>query len=199
MSLEEEINIYISSNLTPTELFVLRLLYLAIDGEPALLIKYLSNVSNGKELFRVVLTSLVDKKVINATFKIPQEGDTLNYKTIPFNKNFTKKYLREANEIGKELFDSYPPFINIKGKMCSIKNITKAGLFSLDAFCIFYAKTIKSSKITHDEVMSALEFGKENNLVNYSITEFIASRKWTELEFIKNSGDINGYQNSELI
>lgn len=199
LSLKEEINIYINSGLTPTELFVLRLLFLAIDGDQQYLNNYLSNISNGKELFRSVLKSLVEKKVINATFKIPQEGDSLNFKNIPFNKNFTKMYIKESNEIGKEFFDAYPPFININGKLCSIKNFTKAGLFSFDDFCLFYTKQIKSATATHERVMDALLFGVEHNLINYTIIEFIASRKWEEIEYIRSSGDINGYQNSELI
>ena len=33
LSLNEEINIYLQSGLTPTELFIVRLLFLAIDGD----------------------------------------------------------------------------------------------------------------------------------------------------------------------
>lgn len=199
LSLNEETNIYINSGLTPTELYVLRLLFLAIDGDPAYLINYLSNVSNGKELFRQVLISLQDKKIILSSFKIPCEGESLNYKNIPFNKNFIKMYIRESNELGKELFDLYPPFINIGGKLCSIKNFTKANLFTFEDFCIYYAKAIKLAGVTHERVIEALEFAKENNLINYTIIEFIASRKWNEIEYIRNSGDINGYNNSELL
>lgn len=199
LSLNEETNIYINSGLTPTELYVLRLLFLAIDGDPAYLINYLSNVSNGKELFRQVLISLQEKKIILSSFKIPCEGESLNYKNIPFNKNFMKMYIRESNELGKELFDSYPPFININGKLCSIKNFTKANLFTFEDFCIYYAKAIKLAGVTHERVMEALEFAKENNLINYTIIEFIASHKWVEIEYIRNSGDINGYNNSELL
>jgi len=199
LSLSEEINIYINSGLTPTELFVLRLLFLAIDGDPKYLMNYISNVYKGKELFRSVLESLKDKKIINSTFKVPQEGEVLNYKNIPINKIFIKNYIRESHEIGKELFDAYPPFININGKMCSIKNFTKANLFSLEDFCNFYAKSIKNAGVTHERVMEALEFGKENGLLNYSIIEFIASMKYQEIEFIRSSGNINGYNNSELL
>ena len=198
-SLKEEINIYINSGLTPTELFLLRLLFLAIDGDSTNLINYLSNVQNGKQLFRQVLESLQNKKVILSTFKIPKEGETLNYKSIPFNKNFTKMYVRESNELGKELFEAYPPFITINGKLCSIKNFTKAGLYSFDEFCLYYAKAIKSASVTHERVMEAVEFGKEYNLLNYSIIEFIASRKWIEIEYIRSSGNVNGYNNSELL
>ena len=199
LSLSEEINIYINSGLTPTELFVLRLLFLAVDGEPKYLINYISNVYKGKELFRSVLESLKDKKIINSIFKVPQEGEVLNYKNIPINKIFIKNYIRESNEIGKQLFDAYPPFININGKMCSIKNFTKANLFSLEDFCNYYAKSIKNAGVTHERVMEALEFGKEHNLINYSIIEFIASMKYQEIEFIRSSGNINGYNNSELL
>lgn len=199
LSLKEEINIYINSNLTPTELFVLRLLFLAIDGNQTFLINYITNISNGKELLRSVLQSLVNKKVINSTFKVPQEGESLNYKNIPFNKNFIKMYLRESNEIGKEFFDAYPPFININGKLCSIKNFTKAGLFSFEEFCVFYAKQIKNSNATHERVMDNLLFAKEHNLINYTIIEFIASKKWEEIEYIRNSGNVNGYNNTELL
>lgn len=199
LSLKEEINIYINSGLTPTELFILRLLFLAIDGDQQYLLNYLSNISNGKQLLRAVLVSLLEKKIINSTFKIPQEGESLNFRNIPFNKNFLKMYIRESNELGKQFFDAYPPFININGKLCSIKNFTKAGLFSFDDFCIFYAKQLKNSSIAHERVMEALEFAKEHNLINYTIVEFLASKKWEEIEYIRNSGNINGYNNSELL
>lgn len=199
LSLKEEINIYINSGLTPTELFVLRLLFLAIDGDAEPLKNYLSNIQDGKKLFRDVLESLKNKKVILSSFKIPQEGESLNFSNIPFNKNFIKMYIREANELGKEFFDAYPPFININGKIVSIKNFTKAGLYSFEDFCLYYAKAIKNAGITHERILEAVEFGKEHNLLNYSIIEFIASRKWEEIDYIRGSGNVNGYNNSELL
>lgn len=199
LSLNEETNIYINSGLTPTELYVLRLLFLAIDGEPTYLTNYLSNITDGKQLFRQVLKSLQDKKIILSSFRIPEEGESLNYKNIPFNKNFIKMYIRESNEIGKELFEEYPPFINIGGKLCSIKNFTKANLFSFEDFCLYYAKAIKNAGVTHERVMESLRFAKEHNLINYTILEFIASRKWNEIEYIRSSGDVNGYNNTELL
>ena len=199
LSSREEINIYINSGLTPTELFILRLLLLAIDGDPSLLINYLSNVNNGKELFRQVLESLKEKKVILSSFKVPCEGEALNYSNIPFNKNFIKMYIRESNEIGKEFFDAYPPFININGKLVSIRNFTKAGLFSFEDFCLFYAKAIKNSGVTHERILELLEYAKEHNLIHYSIIEFLASKKYEEIQYIKDSGNVNGYSNSEFI
>lgn len=199
LSLEEEINLCINSNLTPTELFILRLLFLAADGHSKPLANYLKGISNGRQLLKSVLQALLDKKVINTTFKMPGQGESLNFARIPFNKNFIKKYIKESHQIGKEFFDAYPPFININGKMCSIKNFTKAHIFSLEDFCIFYAKSIKSSPELHQRIMEAVEFGKEKNLINYSILEFLASQKWLEIEYIRESGNVNGYNNSELV
>lgn len=195
----EEIEIYLNSGLTPTELFIVRLLFLAVDDKPEFLVKYLRGINNGKELLKGVLQSLQQKKVINSTFVIPKEGETLNFKNIPFNKNFLKMYVRESNEIGKEFFDAYPSFININGKLVSIKNFTKAGLYSFEEFCVYYAKQIKSANVTHERIMEAVEFAKEQNIIHYSILEFIASKKWEEIEYIRNSGNINGYSNSELL
>ncbi len=199
LSLKEEINIYINSGLTPSELFILRLLFLAQDGDLSLINNYISNADNGKEVFKVVLKSLQNKGIILASFKMPKEGETLKFTDIPINKNFVKKFIKESNQIGKEFFDAYPPFIYINGKMASIKNITKAGLFSIDEFCFFYGRQLKLSSVKHERVMEALEYGKEHNLINYSILEFIASQKWNEIEYIRNSGEVAGYQNSELL
>jgi len=199
LSLKEEINIYINSGLTPSELFILRLLFLAQDGDTTLINNYLSNTTNGKELFLTVLNNIKNKGIVLSSFKIPVEGSTLKYTDIPINKNFIKKFIKESNQIGKEFFDAYPPFIYINGRMASIKNITKAGLFSIDEFCFFYGRQLKLSSITHQRVMEALEYGKEHNLINYSILEFLASQKWNEIEYIRDSGEVNNYVNSEFI
>ena len=108
-------------------------------------------------------------------------------------------YVRESNEIGKEFFDAYPSFININGKLVSIKNFTKAGLYSFEEFCVYYAKQIKSANVTHERIMEAVEFAKEQSIIHYSIIEFLASRKWEEIEYIRSSGNVNGYSNSELL
>lgn len=199
LSLQEEINIYTSSNLTPSEVFIIRLLFLAQDGEPKHLNNYLSNVPDGKGLFKKVLVSLQNKKVILASFKIPKEGESIRLNDIPFNKNFLKKYVRESNQLGKELFDKYPDIMFINGNRAMIKNFTKAGLYSLDEFCLYYAKQIKASSASHERVMSALEFGIENNLIRFTILEFIASRKWEFLERLRDTGDFAGYDNTILL
>lgn len=199
LSLNEEIQILINSGLTPTELFIVRLLFIAADGDLKPLSNYISNTTNGKNVLLEALEGLREKRIINSTFKIPETGQSLNIKNIPFNKNFIKMYVRESNEMGKELFDSYPPFITINGKMFSIRNFTRASLFSLEDFCLYYSKSIKASGYTHDRIMELLNYAKENNLIHYSILEFISSQKYKEIEYIRDSGEVNNYQNSELL
>ena len=168
-SLNEEVSLCINLGVTPTELLVMRLIFLAVDGDVKLLANFATNTNID---IREVLQSLQKKGVILANYRIPEKGEVLKVENIPFNKTKIKTYLRESHQAGMELFDAYPMFIN---------------------------KTIKLSGATHERVMNAVEFGKEKNLINYSIFEFIASRKWEEIEYIQSSGNVNGYVNSELL
>lgn len=199
LSLKEEIDIFINIGVNPLELFVLRILFLAQDGYPAYMLNYVNNTNEGKEDFKKALKTLQEKGIILKSYNIPKEGEPFNYKVVPINKNFIKKYIKESNQIGKELFEAYPAFISINGKRASIKNITRAGLFSIDEFCVFYNKQLKLSNITHERVMEAVSYGKEHNLINYSLLEFIASQKWNEIEYIRDSGEVSGYNNVELL
>jgi hypothetical protein len=100
--------------------------------------------------------------------------------------------------MGMELFMNYPSFVNIQGRQCSLKNISK--LFkSMDDFCFAYGKAIKFNPEMHTKIMELLAFGKENDLIHYGITEFVISMKWLEIEELKLSDNINGYNNSELL
>lgn len=199
LSLNEETNIYINSGLTPTELFVLRLIFLAIDGDINPLVKYVQGISDGSLIVRAVLESAQSKGVILKSYKIPQKGEELIFKNIPFNKNFMKMYLRESHEIGKEFYEAYPNHIIINGKLAPLRNYTKAGFFTIEDFSLYYAKQIKNAGVTHDRIMEALEYGKENNMICYNILEFIASRKWIEIEYMRDSGTTNGYHTGELL
>lgn len=199
LSLNEEISIYLHSNMTPTEFFIVRLLLLAKDGDEKPLINYISNLSGGRQLLREVLESLKVKQIINTTYQVPKEGQSLVIAEIPFNKNFIKMYVKESHISAKEFFDLYPTFININNKLVSIKNFTRANLFSFDDFCLFYSKQIKNNKVTHEHIMESLQFAVDNNMIHYSILEFLASQKWKEIDILKSTNSVNGYNNTELL
>lgn len=90
--------------------------------------------------------------------------------------------------MGQELFDSYPPFLNTGNKLYPLKNIAKK-YNSLEEFYFAYSSTIKHSIDSHKEVMELLEWGKENGHINYSILEFVISRKWLELKELRDNSN----------
>lgn len=88
--------------------------------------------------------------------------------------------------MGQELFNEYPPFITINGKVFSLRNIAKK-FYSLDDFYFYYSSNIGHNPEKHKEVMELLKWGKENDLIRVGILEFVASHKWDELKYLKEN------------
>ena len=57
--------------------------------------------------------------------------------------------------MGRELFNAYPSFININGKMLPLRDISKR-FSSIDDFTFFYATQIKHNPEKHKEIMEEL-------------------------------------------
>lgn len=196
--IDRELDFMIKYQLFPEELMIIKLIFLAQDNHPEYLSKYFSQMPL-KGAPRDTLLSLQEKGIINKSYKIPEKGATFNPRDVDFNKVFLKSYIQHSGDMGMELFMNYPSFVNINGRQCSLKNISK--LFnSMDDFCFAYGKVIKFNPEMHTKIMQLLEFGKENNLIHYGISEFVISLKWLEIEELQNSGvTLNGYNNSELL
>lgn len=58
--------------------------------------------------------------------------------------------------MGKELFEAYPPFININGKFAPLRDISKR-FASLDDFFFFYGVQIGNNPEKHQEVLEVLK------------------------------------------
>ena len=75
----------------------------------------------GNERLKDLFKSLKDKGIIHKNYcptsYIPDE--------IEFNKNFLKKWMKYSGELGQELFNTYPAYITINGKMAPVRNISK--------------------------------------------------------------------------
>ena len=177
------LNLMINYKLTESEIMLIYLTFLAQDEQgnhTEYFVKWLSN--GGQERLRSLFESLKEKGIIRKNYNpdsyIPNE--------IEFNQNFIKSWIKNTGELGKELFDSYPPFLTSNGKMLPLRNIAKK-FYSLDEFYFHYGAAIKHSIETHKKVMELLEWGKENGHIKYSILEFVASKKWTELEYLRNN------------
>lgn len=183
MELNTILNICIAYNLTFDEFFLIYMTFLARDEEEheEYLNKWFSN--GGKERLRELFNSLKAKGIIHKTYNaesyIPNE--------IEFNKNFIKGWLKQSGEMGQELFNEYPSYVEIKGRLYSLKNISKK-FYSLDEFYFYYSASIGHNPEKHKEVMEILRWAKEKNLINFGILEFCASQKWTQLKEMRDNG-----------
>ena len=183
MEINTILNLLITYNITAEELLVVYLTFLARDeeGHPEYFSKWFSN--GGSSRLRSIFESLKEKGIILKDYN----PDTYDPNDIRFNKNFLKSWVKNSGEMGQELFDAYPPFLETPGKWYPLKNIAKK-FDTLDQFFFAYSSAIKHNPEKHKEVMELLEWGKKNNQITYSIVEFVVSHKWEELKYLKDNG-----------
>ena len=197
LSFDREIELMIKYQIFPEELLFIKLVFLAQEGHPEYLSKYFSQMPL-KGAPRDTMLSLQEKGIINKSYKIPEKGQTFNPLEVDFNKLFMKSYLQHSYDMGMELFTIYPSFVNISGKLCSIKNISK-NFNSFEEFAFAYGKAIKFDEETHNEILELVQWAKEQDLIHYGICEFIISFKWLELKELQEIG-VNGmFKTNELI
>lgn len=193
MELNTILNLLITYNLTADELLVVYLTFLARDeeGHPEYFAKWFSN--GGNIQLRKIFESLKEKGIIHKDYN-PTE---YNPNEIEFNKNFLKSWIKNSGELGEELFESYPAWLNINGKMMSLRNIAKK-FSTLDEFFFAYSSAIKHNPEKHEEVMDILNWAKQNDLINMGITEFVCSQKWRDLKELRDSGK-DSFRVSEIL
>ena len=181
MEINTLLNLLITYNITAEELLVVYLTFLARDeeGHPEYFSKWFSN--GGSSRLRTIFESLKEKGLILKDYN----PDTYDPNDIRFNKNFLRSWIKNSGEMGQELFDAYPTFLETPSKWYPLKNIAKK-YNTLDEFFFAYSSAIKHNPDTHKKVMDLLEWGKANNYITYGITEFVISQKWKELEYLKN-------------
>jgi hypothetical protein len=172
--------------LTPTELFVVKVLYLYKENYPeAYIVRYL-NIPDNKKTFRDTLVSLQNKGVILKSYKIPNAGDEFQPDEVEFNKNFDKTFCRSAFDMGKDLFDHYPMFGTINGNTVSLRGVSKK-FDSLEDFFRFYGKEIKWDPDLHQEILDLIDWEQNNNVgyICFSLATFVIEHKWEELKALK--------------
>lgn len=186
MSIENQLMLMEEYKISAEEWFFLQTLFLAQPEEDKseYVYQYLGLQQNPKA-FLTMLSRFQEVGIIKKDYKLPIT--TFYPESVEFNKNFLKKYLKYSGDLGKELFESYPNLIVIKGIAYSLKNIAKK-YNSLEEFYFAYGKAIGHNPTKHEEVMSLLSWAKENDLINHNICEFVISHKWNELAEIKDRG-----------
>lgn len=185
-SIDNEMLLMEKYGLTPTELFVVKVLYLYKENYPeAYIVRYL-NIPDNKKTFRDTLISLQNKGVILKSYKIPNAGDEFQPDEVEFNKNFDKTFCRSAFDMGKDLFDHYPMFGTINGNTVSLRGVSKK-FDSLEDFFRFYGKEIKWDPDLHQEILDLIDWEQNNNVgyICFSLATFVIEHKWEELKALK--------------
>lgn len=188
LNIDEEIAILEKYQLSPNELFVIRILLLETEEYDE---NYLHRFLSIKVVdLRSILLSLQEKGIILKSYKIPNKGERFYPEDVAFSQNFLKSLYKSSFELGQELFETYPAFTNINGVTFSLRNVAKK-YNSLEDFFRNYGKSINHNPETHKRVINNIKWALDNtSYLNFGICEFVISRKWEEIELLKN-GDFS--------
>lgn len=196
ISIEREMEFMIKYGLTPDEMYLIQLIFMAQNDHPEYLNRFYSQGEFTTDL-RQTLQSVQNKGIINKSYKIPSKGNVFNPADVDFNKSVLKTYMQHSQDLGMELFMAYPSTTTINNRVFSLRNIAKV-YSSMDDFCFAYGKIIKFNPEKHKEIMDILEYAKENNLIKSGIVDFVISMKWLDYAEMKQHA-ISEIDNIELL
>lgn len=190
MTIEKQFIFCEKWKITFNELMFLRMLILAQNEECFdLCSSYFSLSTEIRGNIRDILVRLQELKIISSKYKIPEKGNRLIPEDIPINKNFIKNFHKDSFTLGKELFEAYPIFTIINGQQCRIKSVSKK-FDSLEDFYHFYGKSISWNAEKHSQILELIKWGKEKNLINCTLANFVIDKVWEDLKILK-SEEIN--------
>lgn len=184
MSIDREIMFMTKYQLTADELFVIRLIFYAQEGHEEYLSSFFSECQLGHSL-KSILHSLQAKGIISQSYVVPEDGSVFKAADVELNESAVSQFLQHSTDMGMELFDAYPASTVINGRTFSLRNISKH-FKNLDDMCWHYGKAIHFDRQKHVEILELLEYGKDNNLIHSSLTDFIISHGWLAIEAYKN-------------
>ncbi len=173
--------------LNPNELFCIKVILLAQEGEYEYLQNY-AQILNGQ--LRLLLESLQSKEIIIKAYKIPKEGTQFIPEDVQFNQNFLKKYYRSAFEMGEELFYTYPQSAVVQGQVFNLRTVSKKFDSLEDAFSK-YAKQIKNNPELHRQIIDDIKWGIENGYNFTTLDRFIVDRAYESLHSMRLGENIN--------
>ena len=186
-NLDSELIIMKDYNLNPNELFAIKVILLAQDGEYDYLQRY-AQILNGN--LRLLLESIQLKGVILKSYKIPPAGTKFVPEEVQFNQNFLKKFYRSAFEMGEELFYTYPQSCTVQGQVFNLRTVSKH-FDSLEQAFQRYAKSIKNNPEIHQEIINNIKWGIENGYNFTTLDRFIIDRGGEALKAFKEGDTIN--------
>lgn len=172
-------------HLTADELLLIYITLLARDEECGAEYFETWYCNGGQDVLRSIVNSLQKKGIILKSYN----ANIYNPNEVEFNKNFLKIWFKSSCIMGEELFTKYPSWLNINGKLTSLKNIATR-FASLDDFFCFYATQINNNPEKHKEVMEILDWAKENNKISFGILNFVVSRQWDALKELRDNPEM---------
>ena len=184
-NLNTELTLMKEYKLCPNELYAIKVILLAQDGD----YKYLQEFAQISQL-RLLLVSLQSKGVILKSYKLPKEGTSFIPEDVQFNQNFLKKYYRSAYEMGEELFYTYPQSCVVNGQVFNLRSVSHKFDSLEDAFSK-YAKQIKNNPEIHEEILENIRWGIENGYNFTTLDRFIVDRAYEALKAFKEGNSIN--------
>ena len=166
--------------INPNELFAIKVILLAQDGE----YEYLQKFAKIFPL-RTLLESLQSNGIILKSYKLPKEGTQFVPEDVQFNQNFLKKYYRSAFEIGEELFYTYPQSCIVNGTIYNLRSVSKR-FDSLEQAFQRYAKNIKNNPELHQQIIDDIKWGIEEQYNGFTtLDRFIIDRGYEALHAMR--------------
>ena len=185
-NIENELAILEKYNLTPTELFAIKVILLAKEeGEYEWLQRFVQIVK-----LRDVLAGLQEKGIILKSWKLPKEGSQLIVENIQINQNFQKQFFKASFEMGEELFEVYPQSTIVNGSLYNLKRVSKR-FDSLEQAFLKYSKYIRNNPETHQHIIELIKWGIDNGYNFSTLDSFIIDNSWLAIEAMKEGNGIN--------
>lgn len=185
-NIENELAVLEKYNLTPTELFTIKVILLAKEeGEYEWLQRFAQIVK-----LRNILVNLQEKGIILKSWKLPKEGTQLIVENIQINHNFQKQFFRASFEMGEELFEVYPQSTIVNGSLYNLKRVSKH-FDSLEQAFLKYSKYIRNNPDTHQHIIELVKWGIDNGYNFSTLDSFIIDNSWLAIEAMKNGNGIN--------
>ena len=187
-SIDDDIAFQEKYQITPTELFVLKIiLLLQEDTQDEEYLKRFLQISDNKECFRDTLQSLQNKGLISKSYKIPNKGEPFNPYDIAINKVLIKNMHKASFDLGQELMEVYPRYGMINGGMVPLHGVSKR-FGSREDFFRFYSKIINWNPETHSKIIELIKWEQANNVgfLNMTVLSFVIDHRWEALQDIKD-------------
>ena len=187
-SIDDDIAFQEKYQITPTELFVLKIiLLLQEDTQDEEYLKRFLQISDNKECFRDTLQSLQNKGLILKSYKIPNKGEPFNPYDIAINKVLIKNMHKASFDLGQELMEVYPRYGMINGGMVPLHGVSKR-FGSREDFFRFYSKIINWNPETHNKIIELIKWEQANNIgfLNMTVLSFVIDHRWEALQDIKD-------------